>query len=447
MPADLMGWDQDNRPAGRRRLPSVRLAPREDLASLARVAPLLRAARDLDEWVSGTGAGSLATATELKPALARRAASALDLAPREVVAAWRVLVATRDATMPMPDPSGLGAVLGAGTTEAVLEVWDTALTVVLASEELDGIATALYTVGGPVGIDGLFDAYASAAGSDRAKAASPGPDGAGPAAAAAGQAGADAGGADYSASEPRIRDHGTRLSLALETLADLAVVELGTEDADGSLTVSLSPLGTWGVHRRLRAQGWHVPVLGAAAKYDAPGLLAALANCDAEDGEAEITTWLAARDPAEAAAELIDAAATGSPGQRGAAFAVLDRIGLSALEVVRAALDHPLLRAHAAVWLLEHGENTRLDPQDRTWLLVDLGAGLLEEANPQDVVAELLPNLPPEDQAEIVASLWQVSHPGVTDLLTALSDHHPDPSVARAARKAAFKARSPAAAD
>jgi hypothetical protein len=33
----------------------------------------------------------------------------------------------------------------------------------------------------------------------------------------------------------------------------------------------------------------------------------------------------------------------------------------------------------------------------------------------------------------------------VTDLLTALSDHHPDPAVARAARKAAFKARSPAA--
>jgi hypothetical protein len=441
MPADLMGWDQDNRAAGRRRLPSVRLAPREDLANLARVAPLLRAARDLDEWVSGSGAGNLATATELKPAVAQRAASALDLAPREVASAWLVLVATRDATMPMPDPTGLAAVLGGGSTEAVLEVWDTALTVVLASEELDGIATALYTVGGPVGIDGLFDAYASAAGSDRAKATEVTQAGT----KGGGQAGADAG-ADRGTSQTGVRDHGTRLSLALETLADLAVVELGTEDGDGSLTVALSPLGTWGVHRRLRAQGWHVPVLGAAAKYDAPGLLAALANCDAEDGEAEITTWLAARDPAEAAGELIDAAATGSPGQRGAAFAVLDRIGLAALDVVRAALDHPLLRAHAAVWLLEHGENTRLDPKDRTWLLVDLGAGLLEEANPQDVVAELLPNLPPEDQAEIVASLWQVSHPGVTDLLTALSDHHPDPSVARAARKAAFKARSPAAA-
>jgi hypothetical protein len=240
-------------------------------------------------------------------------------------------------------------------------------------------------------------------------------------------------------------DQGAALSLALETLADLGVVELDTEEADGSLTVALSPLGTWGVHRRLRAQGWHVPVLGAARREGAYGLLAALANCDAEDGEAEITAWLAARDPAAAADELINAAAVGTPGQRGAAFAVLDRIGMSAIDQVRGALDRPLLRAHAAVWMIEHGEQVPLAPADRTWLLVDLGAGLLEEANAQDVVAELLPDLPPEDQAEIVARLWEVSHPGVTNFLTALSDHHPVPAVARAARKAAFKARSPAA--
>ena len=57
-------------------------------------------------------------------------------------------------------------------------------------------------------------------------------------------------------------------------------------------------------------------------------------------------------------------------------------------------------------------------------------------------MAELLPDLPPHAQAELVAGLWRVDHPAVTDLLTALSDHHPDPAVARAARKAAFKARS-----
>ena len=435
----------------------MRLAPRDELAGMARVAPLLRAARDVGQWAERTA--SLSAEGELAPAAVAAAAAALDLAPREVAAAWLVVSATGKLAGPESGAPGLGAILARGETEAVLRVWDAALAAVLDSEELDGIATALYTVGGPVGMDGLFDAYASAAGTRRPPsppaAALPPPGQAGSGQAGSGQAvsaqpapdpaGHDPAGPDPAGPEPA-EAHGAALSLALETLADLGVVELGTEDGDGSLTVALSPLGTWGVHRRLRAQGWHVPVLGAVRKEGAQGLLAALANCDAEDGEAEITAWLEVREPAVAAAELIDAAASGSPGQRGAAFAVLDRIGLPALDQVRTALDRPLLRAHAAVWLIEHGEKVHLDPADRTWLLVDLGAGLLEEASAQDVVAELLPDLPAKDQAEIVARLWEVSHPGVTSFLTALGDHHPDPAVARAARKAAFKARSPAAA-
>jgi hypothetical protein len=424
-----MRGDQEST-QGRRRLPSVRLAPRDELAGMARVAPLLRAARDVGQWAAR--AASVTADGELRPGTVAAAAAARDLAPREVAAAWLVVNAAGKLAGPESGAPGLGAVLARGEPEAVLRVWDAALAVVLDSEELDGIATALYTVGGPVGMDGLFDAYASAAGTRRP----------------AGPAGQPASG--QPAPDPEISDqveaHGAALSLALETLADLGVVELGTEDGDGSLTVALSPLGTWGIHRRLRAQGWHVPVLGTVRQGGAQGLLAALANCDAEDGEAEITAWLEAREPTVAAAELIDAAASGSPGQRGAAFAVLDRIGLPALEQVRSALGRALLRAHAAVWLIEHGEEVPLDPADRTWLLVDLGAGLLEEASAQDVVAELLPDLPAKDQAEIVARLWEVRHPGVTSFLTALGDHHPDPAVARAARKAAFKARSPAAA-
>jgi hypothetical protein len=45
-----------------------------------------------------------------------------------------------------------------------------------------------------------------------------------------------------------------------------------------------------------------------------------------------------------------------------------------------------------------------------------------------------------------VAGLWQVAHPDLIGLLTALGDHHHDPAVAKAARKASFKARSRAAA-
>jgi len=399
---------------------------------MARVAPLLRAARDLAIWAAQRSRHT--AAVDLVPADITAAAAALDLAPREVAAAWSVVTAAADLAGAAGAQADLAAVLAGGETDEVLRFWDAALAVVLDSEELDGIATALYTVGGPVGMDGLFDAYSAAAGASADSAVSaqapPEPPGRTSAARSAGSA------------RP---DQGAALSLALETLADLGVVELGTDDGDRSLTVALSPLGTWGLQRRLRAQGWHVPVLGAARTDGALGLLSALATCDAEDGEAEITAWLQARDPAAAAAELIEAAASGSPGQRGAAFAVLDRIGLSAVDQVRNSLGRPLLRAHAAVWLIEHGEEMQLDPADRTWLLVDLGAGLLEEANAPDVVAELLPDLPPADQAEIVTKLWEVSHPGVTSFLTALSDHHPDPAVARAARKAAFKARSPAA--
>lgn len=120
----------------------------------------------------------------------------------------------------------------------------------------------------------------------------------------------------------------------------------------------------------------------------------------------------------------------------------MDRVGAAAVPAVRRALANPVLRPHAAVWLREHGEEASLSREDSAWLLVDLGAGLLEEAAPEDVVAELLPELPPHAQADLVARLWRVEHPAVTDLLTTLSDHHPDPDVAKAARKAAFKARS-----
>jgi hypothetical protein len=384
------------------------------------VAPLLRAARQVARWLGPAGQQVAADGT-LPPATAAAAAAGLELTPGELDAAWRVAartgmlaVAGRRAVI-----GGQVNVLAAGDAEQVLAVWDGALTLMLDAEDLDGMATALYTVGGPVKMDALFEAYVAAAGS------------------AGGQPGRAYPGGEAD------QDQAAGLSSALEALADLGVVELGTDEAAGGLTVTLSRLGTWGVHRRLRAQGWHVPVLGGGARGDAAALLSTLASCDVEDGEAEIAAWLAARSSENAARELVEAARQGSPGLRGAGFAVLDRIGADAVPAVRAALDDPVLHAHAAVWLHEHGEEADLGPSDRAWLLVDLGAGLLEEADPRDVVAELLPDVPPAAQAELVAGLWEVSHPGVTDLLTALSDHHPDPAVARAARKAAFKARSP----
>jgi hypothetical protein len=303
-------------------------------------------------------------------------------------------------------------------------VWCAALQTILRRENLDGLATALYTAGRPVRLDALFEAYAAAVG----------------ALTVSGEGDAAAG--DAKAGPP---ESGHAFSPGLELLADLGVIELGAEgdEDEAGLTVSLSPLGLWAVRERLSERGWRVPVLGGSAGGGAAAVLAVLADYDAEDGEAEIAAWLARRAPQRAAEELTEAASTGSPGLRGAAFAVMDRVGDAAVPAVRRAMDNPVLRPHAAVWLREHGaEEVSLSREDSAWLLVDLGAGLLEEAAPDDVVAELLPELPPHAQAELVAGLWRVDHPGVTELLTTLSDHHPEPDVAKAARKAAFKARS-----
>jgi hypothetical protein len=372
---------------------------------------------------------------------AESAAADLDLTQDELAAAWQVATGAR--MMDRAEPGQGGDILAVGDPEAILSLWDEALGVMMRTTELEGLMTALYTVGGPVRIDALFEAY------EAARQQAP------PGAADGDSDSGSGGGSDISvplqAAAPEAARTTTAdvvgLSAALETLADLGVVDLGSDEEAGVLTVALSRLGTWGVYGRLRARGWQLPVAGQLAQDRAAVLLAALADYDAEQGEAEIAAWLALRGPADAAGELMEAASQGSPGLRGAAFAVLDRVGEDAIVAVRSAQADPVLRPHAVVWLRDHGEQAEFCRGDQEWLLVDLGAGLLEEAEPEDVVAELLPDLPSGGQAKLVAGLWEVGHPGLIGLLTALGSHHHDPAVAKAARKAAFKARSRAAAE
>jgi len=439
------------------RLPPVRLASREELTAAARVAPLLRVAQGLAAWAGP--ARPVAASGALAPADTEAAAAALDLPAEEVGAAWAVAIGTGMVTVTeaRAGPGPRFGVLESGNPDDALAAWCAALQAVLGQENLDGLATALYTAGRPVRLDALFEAYAAAVGALTADA-DDGPSGpGGPGTAASGGKpgpGAAPGGQPAAGAEPRRGGEcapdpkaapafPAGLEPGLELLADLGVVELDAEeDGEAGLTVALSPIGVWAVRDRLSARGWRVPVLGGSAEGGAAAVLAVLADYDAEAGEAEIAAWLGRRSPERAAEELTQAASAGSPGLRGAAFAVMDRVGAAAVPAVRRALADPVLRPHAAVWLREHGEEVSLSREDSAWLLVDLGAGLLEEAAPEDVVAELLPDLPPHAQAKLVAGLWRVEHPAVTELLTTLSDHHRQPDVAKAARKAAFKARS-----
>jgi hypothetical protein len=224
----------------RPRMPPVRLAPRDELAAAARVAPLLRAAADLSRWaarrqpVQSAGPAGRAAGADMSPSAAGAASADLELTPNEVDAAWRVVLATGLLEEGRPDVARWddGEVLGA---------WDSALAAILDAEDLDGLATALYTVGTPVRIDALFEAYTAAAGTPRPERGSPAQDG---------------------GTRPPGEDEAAALSRALETLADLGVVELGTEEAAGGLTVTLSPLGAC-AGRAGTCRSWAPPTVTA----------------------------------------------------------------------------------------------------------------------------------------------------------------------------------------
>src|SRR5258708_37222838 len=79
--ADLMRGEVETA-SQPRRLPSVRLAPRDELAGLARVAPLLRAARDLGRRAERRGRVAPAGAGEPDPAPVDAARSPPALSPR-----------------------------------------------------------------------------------------------------------------------------------------------------------------------------------------------------------------------------------------------------------------------------------------------------------------------------------------------------------------------------
>src|SRR5215831_12916624 len=115
------------------RLPPVRLAPREELAGSARVAPLLRAAREVARWL-GPGGRALAGDGKLPPAGVAAALAELELAPGELDAAWRVAARTGMLEVAGGRAGAGGAmdVLVSGGAEEVLTVWDDALTLMLA---------------------------------------------------------------------------------------------------------------------------------------------------------------------------------------------------------------------------------------------------------------------------------------------------------------------------
>jgi hypothetical protein len=245
----------------------------------------------------------------------------------------------------------------------------------------------------------------------------------------------------------------------LECLRDLGAVELhrpsddaaqGTAGSDGEV-VRLAPLAAWALRIQMEQAGVDVPILPPLEEMTAADLIAVAEGGVEEEIDAELRAWVQLRGTEAAADELLQTACAGSAADRLFATTLTTRIGAAAEPRWREALDDPRLRPYAKVALAELAGAEPPDapagleptPEDLAWLLTDSIAATCPVLEPDEAGEQLREALPPSARPQdLLDVMWRLDHPDIVEVLTLTGDHHPDRKIAKAARKAAFKARS-----
>ncbi|NJQ15145.1 hypothetical protein [Streptomyces bohaiensis] len=209
--------------------------------------------------------------------------------------------------------------------------------------------------------------------------------------------------------------------------------------------VRLTTLGLYGVRERMLGAGLQVPTVGELAGEKAEVLLLALTDLPEPAAQAEATAWIAAREPQDAARELLDAARGDdplAPGRRLTAQLALSVLGPEGEPALRGVLDDRHLGGLARVWLTERGAADVPPPSEELifWLTVDTLAAQLDNEDPAGL-QELVSGLSAQ-HSSFFEHAWQVDHPATTEVLEAVGRLHPDESLAKEARAAAERARS-----
>ncbi|MFJ2742068.1 hypothetical protein ACIO3O_20680 [Streptomyces sp. NPDC087440] len=237
-------------------------------------------------------------------------------------------------------------------------------------------------------------------------------------------------------------------ALMAEEPADAPAVpdELDEDDVARYGMVRLTPLGLYGVRARMLEAGVDAPAVGDLADKGADVLLDSLAYYPEQAGRAELEQWLARREPAAAAEELLSAARGEDPGaplRRLRCQQGLSLVDAAAEPSVRAVLDDRELGGLARVWLAERGTaDVPVPPEEMVfWLAVDTIAAQLDADGETPELEELVVGLVGQHTG-FLDSAWRVDHPATAAVLEAMGRLHPEKKIAKEAKKAAFKARS-----
>ncbi|MEO3792555.1 hypothetical protein ABGB14_20265 [Nonomuraea sp. B10E15] len=415
-------------------LDTIRLRPDTELAAAAREAPLIAKARDLAVWVGSgrrVGEETLLSDTEVEEALA---AVGLPRPETEGPVAeavpylWNIWNLAVDLEFLEPGDANTVAVQDDTSEwpfdddEDVLDAWMLGLhSVDYGDPELDdddltmalagltrGLLVRLLLAGGSRDLDELSQELAEAA-------------------ADLDELGSDAWEA---AADP--------LAPPIDWLIGYGMVEV-----DGK-TLRLTPLGTEGVVHLVDDADIEVDARPAIESMSAHELLALSAELPEDEADTEFAAWMRLREPGKAAEELLEAAGEDESDAliRVQAASVVGTLGEAAIPAWREALKQPTLRPYAATHLSQLEVEGAPEPtQDDThWLILDMwtiSAGL-----GRSEFVSSLQDIGPDMVGNLLEVIWKIPHAHVEELLDLISQVHPDKQVAKAARRALFKARS-----
>lgn len=439
---DVLGDVDDDALGGRLSLPPgfaappVRLAPEDELAAAARVAPAMARLAAFVAWV-GDGR-PLDDDGELIPADAEALAGVLGLDPVEpsgdpeldLVVEWAVEAGFVDHLGAALSPTRSGREIDAQPLAAWLEAFDALLELGVVDlggngppwgQALDAgmpeLVVLAHLRGHPMVLDELVELFWEQEADDFTELADGDP--------------------DVLAGLRQAVDEGAWQ--VVEALAGLGVV------AVEGRSLCITPLGALAAVRLLRDDGHDVPVIGELAGADAARLLDECGEMEPDQAEAELAAWLEARNLDDAVGELANAARQRSAwGRRPMLLLALGQLGDAAAEAVRAQRSDPVLRPYATTWLIDRGLEDRhaLSAEDMATLTAEQLAAILAVAGPDDLVETLSELGPPAEQVQAIEAIWRVEGPAVAGVLAAIGSHHRTKVVAKAARRAGFKRRS-----
>ena len=432
----------------------LRLPVPEELAAMARPAPLMAQLRKLAWWL---GAGRAVTEDEeLASGDAAEAAAELGLDVERLQGLWWLAL---DAEFIELDEDEAHAVPGEsahvwdeGDDDEVLDIWEMVFDLVVGdalddaasldperSDELDfsGHGAALAVTLFLARPDGFSVADISELIRVSATAELP------PAQA-------------ENAWQSWVSAHGDPARLLLDLLTGLQAIEVA--DAEDGPEARLTPLGVAGVRTQLIDSGVEIPLLPDTEHMTAAQLIAMAEYASEEEFTTEAAAWLSYRTAEPAARELLAVAAASDPASRILAVGVVTEIGAPAEPVWREALDRIELRAYAkaALAALAGGDpavaslpGLEPDDHDLAWMITDALAaegwddpGADAGHEPEALVKRLGETVPAGQELAVFELMARVQHPDAADVLAVIGKHHPDKKVAKLARKSAYKAAS-----